>query len=410
MRWAGEVCGSLIETGRGEIVSAPLRINNRDARRVWLHLQGMSEPPTGALTQAGLAGTVERLGMVQLDPLRVIARAHDHILWSRNANYRPAMLERLLAKDRLVFEHFTHDAAVLPMSIYPMWHRRKAQLAAASKRGSWVKHLPPTEERERIKARIAQEGPLSSRDFEAVKREKTVWMPQPHRLALNLMWNGGELSTSHRQNFSKFFDLTERVIPAAARASVADDAVQVDWLCRSALDRLGFGTATEVAKFYDAASIAEVRARAADTRWWRAVEVEEEDGVWSPALARPDIEDVLADAPEPLSRMRIVNPFDPIARDRARCKRLFGFDYRIEIYTPAAKRQYGYYVYPVLEGDRFVGRIEAKLDSKTGVLSLDNVWPEAGVRFGAGRMGKLVSELERMGRFSGAEACEFGVG
>ena len=85
-----------------------LRIPNKDARRVWLSLQGMAAAPTDTLDQTGLADIIQRLGMVQLDPLRVVARAHDHILWSRNANYRPPMLEHLLARDRLVFEHFTH--------------------------------------------------------------------------------------------------------------------------------------------------------------------------------------------------------------------------------------------------------------------------------------------------------------
>ena len=113
-----------------------LKISNKDARRVWLSLQGMAEPPTGAVTQAALAQIIDHLGMVQLDPLRVVARAHDHILWSRNAQYRPVMLERLLARDRLVFEHFTHDAVVLPMSVWPLWQRQRARKCAAMARGS----------------------------------------------------------------------------------------------------------------------------------------------------------------------------------------------------------------------------------------------------------------------------------
>ena len=109
------------------------------------------------------------------------------------------------------------------------------------------------------------------------------------------------------------------------------------------------------------------------------------------------------EAPAPSPRLRIVNPFDPIVRDRARALRLFGFDYRIEIYTPAEKRRYGYYVYPMLEGDRFVGRIEVKADRDAGVLRAEKLWPEPGTRFGQGRMAKLEAELSRMAKLVEAD-------
>ena len=387
-----------------------LKISNKDARRVWLSLQGMAEPPTGAATQAALAQIIDHLGMVQLDPLRVVARAHDHILWSRNAQYRPVMLERLLARDRLVFEHFTHDAVVLPMSAWPLWQRQRARKCAAMARGSWGTALPPKPDRAAVKKRIAAEGPLGSRDFEGTPRGE-VWRRSAHRVSLDYLWHAGELSTHERRNFSKIFDLTERVIPEDVRAlPVASDAEQLAWLCRSALNKLGFGTEREVKAFYDAADLAEVKAERARGEWWRAVEIEGADGSWSAALARPDIQAVLAEAPAPSSRVRIVNPFDPIVRDRARAKRLFDFDYRIEIYTPAEKRQYGYYVYPVLEGDKFVGRIEVKADRDAGVLRVINLWPERGVSFGVGRIARLEAEIGRLARFVEMPEIEFAAG
>ena len=105
-----------------------------------------------------------------------------------------------------------------------------------------------------------------------------------------------------------------------------------------------------------------------------------------------------------------MNPFDPFVRDRDRAKRLFGFEYRIEIYTPAAKRQYGYYVYPMLEGDRFVGRIEVKADREAGVLRVENIWPEHSVSFGSGRTRRLEAELGRMARFVGVDQIEYRTG
>ena len=359
----------------------------------------MAAPPTGPLTQARLAAIIEHLGMVQLDPLRVVARAHDHILWSRNANYRPPMLERLLARDRLVFEHFTHDAVVLPMAVWPMWQRQRERKCAAMARGSWGTALPPEADRAAVRDRIAAEGPLCSRDFEGTPKGET-WRRSAHRVSLDYLWHSGALSTHERRNFSKVFDLTERVIPEQVRALPApDDAAQLSWLCRSALSKLGFGTEREIKGFYDAADLAEVKAETARGDWWRPVEIETADGSWYQALARPDIEMVLAEADAPSSRLRIVNPFDPIVRDRARAKRLFDFDYRIEIYTPAAKRQYGYYVYPMLEGDQFVGRIEVRADREAGILRVENLWPEKAVAFGAGRIRRLEAEVGRLARF-----------
>lgn len=389
------------------MASRVLRIGNHDARRVWLSLQGMAEPPTGALTQAGLLGIVERLGMVQLDPLRVVARAHDHILWSRNANYRPRMLERALAREKSVFEHFTHDAVLLPMDVWPLWQRQRRRLCAKMQRGSWGTALPTVEERQAVLARIAREGPLCSRDFEG-EAQGEVWRRSAHRVSLDYLWHSGALATAARRNFSKLFDLTEKVIPEEIRAQPApDDAEQLRWLCRSALDRLGFGTEREIKAFYDAADLSEVKTDAARGNWFVPVEIEAADGAISSALARPDIEDVIANAPEPAARLRIVNPFDPITRDRARAKRLFGFDYRIEIYTPAEKRQYGYYVYPMLEGDRFVGRIEVKADREAGVLRVLRLWPEKGVKFGSGRMARLEAELTRLAKLAEVESLDF---
>lgn len=379
-----------------------LRIRNRDARWLWLSSQGLTEAPTGNRETIDI---IRRLGFVQLDTIRVVSRAHHHILWSRNQAYREPMLNRLLANDRHLFEHFTHDASVLPMEIYPVWRRQFRRLAAKREKSGYYKNLPAPAFWAEIKQRIADEGPLSTHAFDSGKKDPDrMWSRPPHKLALDHMWYAGELSTSHRENFTKFYDLTERVIPEEFLQQEHADEDQIDWLCDAALDRLGFGTPGDIQRFWDAADSREVRSwtqRAA--RSLVPVEVETADGVWMPVLASADIEARLAAPRPPTSRLRILNPFDPAVRDRTRLERLFGFDYRIEIFVPAAKRRWGYYVYPLLEGDRFVGRIEVKADRKASELAVLRFWQEPGVPWTAARRRKLDAELARLARFVGVK-------
>lgn len=378
-----------------------LRISNRDARRLWLDAQLLSAAPTGPLD---LAEIIRRLGFVQLDTIRVVARAHDHILWSRNQNFREPMLETCLARDRHVFEHFTHDASLIPMDFYPMWRRQFRRLEAKVRGWDWHRGMVGEQGRAEICARIEAEGPLCTKAFDTkIAGKREMWRRPPHKLALDYMWYAGELSTSHRENFTKFYDLTHRVIPNHVRDVEHSDEAQVDWLCREALARLAFGTEGDVQRFWAAADLPEVKAwTAANANALVPVEIESATGAWTAALALPDIEERLAGVPAPTLRLRILNPFDPVIRDRNRLSRLFGFDYRIEIFVPAAKRRWGYYVYPLLEGDRFVGRIEVKSDRFRGELSVIALWPEPGVKWTSARQAKLDAELGRLARFVGA--------
>ena len=394
-------------TGSPNMNDSPLRLSNADARKLWLHAQGLGAAPTGALDVLGI---IERLGFVQLDTIRVVSRAHHHILWSRNQHYREPMLGKLLAKQRLVFEHFTHDASVLPMSTYPLWRRQFRRMEARIRRSAWYRSMPDEAGRAAIKERIFQEGPLSTHAFDTECEDKTVaWRRPPHKRALDFMWHAGELSTSHRKNFVKFYDLTERVVPEPILLDRRTDDEQLDWLCRSALDRLAFAAEGDIQRFWEAADLAEVKRWSSSVRdKMTAVEVETASGDRIPLLAPADIEARLETLPPPTSRLRIINPFDPVVRDRNRLKRLFGFDYRIEIFVPAAKRCFGYYVFPLLEGDRFVGRIEVRADRAGGKLNVVDLWWEEGVRFGAGRQEKLNAELDRMRRFVGLESVVWG--
>lgn len=386
--------------------TTPLRIHNRDARRLWLTAQGLASPPTGPLDTLAI---IRQLGFVQLDTIRAVSRAHHHIIWNRNQHYREPMLNKLMAQKRQLFEHFTHDASVLPIEFYPMWQRQFRRMKHRIDRAGYFKSMPDEAGRELIKQRIANEGPLSTHAFDTkVEGPKEMWVRPPHKLALDYMWYCGELATSHRENFKKFYDLSHNVIPTDLHCQDHSDQTQINWLCDAALQRMGFGTLGEIQRFWDATSAKEVREWANQSAEALIdVELQAADGSWSSAIAPLDIEDRLAGAPAPTSRLRILNPFDPVIRDRNRLERLFGFQYRIEIFVPEAKRKWGYYVFPILEGDRFVGRIEAKADRATSCLNVLNLWSEPKIKWTNARADKLAAELGRFAKLATLETVNW---
>lgn len=377
-----------------------LQISNREARWLWLEAQGLSETPTGPLD---LLAIIKKLGFVQLDTIQNVVRAHHHILWSRNQNYREPMLGNLYTEQRSVFEHFTHDASVIPIEYFPNWSRQFRRLGEKTSRSDWYKHPLNLKEVEAIKQRIVDEGPLSSHAFDTkIVGKKEMWARPPHKKALDHMWYAGQLTTSHRENFVKFYDLTERVIPDHYRDNSSDDAQDIDWLCRNALDRLGFGSQGDIQRFWAAMDAKEAKTWV-DNNLERLVPVSvtTADRQAVHIFAHQDIDCRLRNLKKPSSRLRILNPFDPVIRDRDRLQRLFGFEYRNEMFVPPAKRRWGYYVYPMLESDRFVGRLELKGDRKSGQLTVHNIWPEKKVKWTSKRQEKLEAELDRFGRLAG---------
>ncbi|MFT5004571.1 MAG: hypothetical protein ACI8YI_000177 [Paracoccaceae bacterium] len=380
----------------------PLTISNRDARRLWLWTNRLSDAPTGPLD---LMAMIRRLGFVQIDTIRNVTRAHHHILWTRNQNYREPMLWSALKDDRELFEHFTHDASLIPMDFYGHWRRQFKRKGQEVARSPWYKSGLGRKHIRAIRERIENEGPLSTHAFDTkIEGPREMWARPPHKKALDQMWYAGELTTCHRESFVKFYDLAERVIPAEHLAARYTDKAQIDWLCTAALDRLSFGNQGEVQRFWAAMDAVEVKAWIAKQKHLRPVLVESDDKTLHAAFAPSDIEERLVNAPEPTKRLRIINPFDPAIRDRNRLERLFGFEYRNEMFVPQAKRVWGYYVYPLLEGDRFVGRMEIKADRAKGQMIVTGFWPEAGVKWGNRRFEKLEAELARFARLAGIKS------
>lgn len=372
-----------------------LKIPNPDARRLWL-----AQNLLGTVARDPLE-IIRRLGFLQIDTIRNVARAQDHILWTRLPGYREEQVWRHLA-GRELFEHFTHDASLIPAEVLPFWGRRFRVLGERAARSAWHRSGLGQSEVRAIRDRIAAEGPLSTHAFDTRHEgPKEMWARPPHKKALEQMWYAGTLATAHRERFVKFYDLGERVFPGGADRGTAEED-QIDWLHARAMEALGIATASELRRFWAATTPAEANrwiARAGLVQ----VEIESAAGAVYRAFAHPDIEARLAEAAEPGQRVRIINPFDPMVRDRDRLERLFGFTYRNEMFVPKAQRVYGYYVYPLLEGLRFIGRIELKANRAQGALSVAGYWPEPGLRPSRARAARIEAELDRFRRFAGLE-------
>ena len=378
-----------------------ITISNLHLRRLWLAAHDLASVPSGPVDVMTI---IRRLGFLQIDTVRNVVRAQDHILWSRNRNYREKMLWPLL-RQRALFEHFTHDASLIPMEIYPLWQRQFRRLGARAARAAWYQSGMGMTEIAALRARIGAEGPLSTHAFDSTAESREMWARKPHKKALEQMWYAGELATAERRNFVKYYDLGTRVFPPLP-ADAPDEDAAGQALCDLAINHMGIANAGEIRRFWDAVAVPDVKAWLRDSNLV-AVRVEGADGRWQDSWAAPDIESRLAAIPPVTSQIRIINPFDPAIRDRARLKRIFGFAYTNEMFVPAAQRRWGYYVYPLLEGDRFVGRIEAKGDRQGGILQVTGFWPEAGVRWGQGRIARLQVELGRFARLAGLHANSF---
>jgi uncharacterized protein YcaQ len=393
-------------------VTAPIPVSAEDARRLVLHLQGLGESHRRPLDDETLLDLIRRMGFVQVDSINTVERAHHMILASRATGYRKPRLARLLERRRDLFENWTHDASIIPSDYFPYWMRRfenrRRRLADGYTRWHGPEFLTETE---KVLRHIEANGPVLSRDLSPEERKGpgAWWNWHPSKTALEFLWRVGDLAICRREGFQKVYDLTHRVIPEPHRETPAEHAALVNWACRSALERLGFGTAGEIAGFWDHITTEEAKA------WCEAnlggavalASVQQVEGRPRALYARPDLEDALAKADPPPNALRVLNPFDPVLRDRKRLKGLFGFDYRIEVFVPAPKRTYGYYVFPILEGDRLIGRIDMKARRDEDVLSVTGLWAEPGIDFGKGRTARLERELDRQRRFAGVSDLRF---
>ncbi len=383
------------------------------ARTLLLHSQGLLDSTSRSAAPADVFREIQRLGFVQLDSINIVERAHHHILYSRLHDYRPATLDELQRGGK-VFEHWTHDASIIPADWFPHWRHRFERVAW----NKWLRSRMGRDYRkilDTVIERIRKEGPLQARDFEhGGKKGGPWWDWKPAKAALEYWWRRGELAVPRRVRFEKVYDLTERVLPHVHSLPLPERETHIEWACRSALERLGVATPREIAAFWNFLDAKEVVA------WGAVAEARgdivrvhlEEEGPHAngkPAkflYAAPDWRARLDAAPKPPQGIRLLSPFDPLIRDRARCLRLFGFDYRFEAFVPEMKRAYGYYVLPILRGDRLVGRLDPRLDRENSTLHIRRGWWQPHIKPSKAMKHELDRALDRYARFAGAERVE----
>jgi uncharacterized protein len=359
------------------------RVSVAELRRYVVSHQGFATRFRRAGSE-DVEAAVRGLSAVQLDSITAVDRAHRLTLTSRIGAYPEKVVPRLLAEGRL-FEYWAHEACLLPIELWPHFRR------TMEGDGHWGFHRRALKEHadlvEVVVERIRTEGPLGSRDFDGRgPREGDMWNWKPAKMVLEALWDSGRLAIAERRNFQRSYDLVERVIPArwldapvpgedetlrtlallavGARGALTEAAVREHWRLKGGKARL---------HHHLLALVDEGRLR----------EVAVDDG-GAPFYVLPD-----AELDGPGVAPTLVCPFDNLVWDRPLLERLFGFRHVIEVYKREHEREYGYYVLPLLAGDRFLGRADLKADRAEGVLRIRRFTREPGVR------GNVEAKLER---------------
>lgn len=336
-------------------------------------LQTDSQPPA---TRDSVRAMIRQMQVLQIDSISVIARSPYLVLWSRLGDYDPAWLDELLAQGAL-FEYWSHAACFLPIEDYVLYRPINWQGGRARK---WLDEHPDLAAA--ILAHVRDNGETRSADFKRNDDQKSGWFNwKEEKIALEYLFYERELMIRKRHNFQRVYDLRERVYPEAdTLPAVSLEEAHEQFILKTLL-ALSVTKADWIADYF---RLKKTDTRAALNRLMdqeRVMQVDV-DGWDAPGYVHPDnLQQVEAAAMGdiPRSKTTFLSPFDPLVWDRDRARELFDFDYKIEVYTPAAKRKYGYYTLPILHDNALIGRLDPKAHRKDGVFEVKAVHLEPGV-------------------------------
>jgi uncharacterized protein YcaQ len=374
-------------------------LSQAEARRTALAAQGFAAPrPARAVTARDIGRLFGRIGAVQIDSVNVLARSHYLPAFSRLGPYRAGLLDdAAYGRRRTLFEYWAHAASFLPLDVFPLmrWRMNEATRYTNIYRGIAAFARRKRRFLDSVLREVERRGPVTAGELEPGGGKGSWWGWSDTKRALEFLFWAGAVTTATRRGFERVYDLTERVIPVEilARPVPEADAAQRALLL-IAMRALGVATERDLRDYFRLA-VADARRRIVEL-----VEAGDLLTVRVEGWKQPAYVPAALTIPRRVAARALLSPFDSLIWERDRTARLFGFDYRLEIYTPAHKRVHGYYVLPFLAGDRLVARADLKADRAAGVLRVHAVHFEDGADRGA-VMAALGPELAAMAGWLG---------
>ena len=356
------------------------------ARALMLAAQGLDRRPALPPTKDDVLAAIRRMSALQIDTINVVARSPYLVLWSRLGDYKPPWLDELPAEGKL-FEYWSHASCILPIEDYPLYRRQMLdhEYRVFHRAPKWIKEH--AEVVEHVLAYIREHGETRSSDFERTDGQQSGWFNwKEEKIALEALHTTGDLMTARRHNFQRIYDLRERVLQRAVPGWDDRQAPPYDQVKRTlalkAVRALGVAKREWVPDYFRTpmAGVEKLLSALAEAGELATVEIE---GWNKPGYVHPDnaaLAEAAAAGKLPLTLTTFLSPFDPLVWDRSRCKAMFDFDYRIECYTPEAKRRYGYFTLPILRRGLLIGRLDAKAHRKEGLFEVRALHLEPGVK------------------------------
>jgi len=385
---------------------APIHLTPESARALMLAAMGLHTRPRRRAMKAAMLACIRGMGALQIDTISVVNRSPYFVLWSRLGAYEPRWLDALLAEGAL-FEYWAHEACFLPIEDYPLFRNRMLDRGWMKWRFSHAVMEKHPAQVARVLETIREHGPVRSAELGAPKSGSGSWWGwKPEKRILESLFTAGELMIARREGFQRVYDLRQRVLPGWDDAALPSTEAAHRALALKSVRAMGIAKAKWVADWYrmskrDTPRV--VRELAAEGALL-GVAV---DGWKEPGYVHPDHR-ALAEAAA-AGRIRptlttLLSPFDPLVWDRARASELFGFDYRLECYTPAPKRVYGYFTLPILRRGALVGRVDAKAHRRDGVFELKVIHLEPGVRITNGLVDDVARAVRECAAWHGTPA------